>query len=62
MFKHTARPVRLKNIRNDQEFVCEDIMNVRTIDGQDFVEVHTDTNARLFWINKATLVKVAKKN
>lgn len=62
MFKHTARPVRLKNIRNDQEFVCEDIMNVRTIDGQDFVEVHTDTNARLFWINKATLVKVAKKS
>ena len=62
MFKHTAKPVRLKNVRNNQEVICEDITKIRTIDGQDFVEVHTDANARLFWINKATLVKVAKKS
>ena len=62
MFKHTAKPVRLKNVRNNQEVICEDITKIRTIDGQDFVEVHTETNARLFWINKATLVKVAKKS
>jgi hypothetical protein len=58
MFKHTAKPVRLMNIRNNQVVICEDYSNVRTIDGQDFVEVHTENNPRKFWLNKAPLIKV----
>jgi hypothetical protein len=46
------------NIRNNQVVICEDYSNVRTIDGQDFVEVHTENNPRKFWLNKAPLIKV----
>jgi hypothetical protein len=62
MLKNTAKPVRLKNMFNNQEVICDDIKNVRTIDGQDFVEVHLENSPRKFWLNKSPLVKVAKKN
>lgn len=62
MIKHNIKPVRLKNVRNDQEVICDDITNIRTIDGQDFVEVHLENNPRKFWLNKSPLVKVAKKS
>lgn len=63
MLKHKARPVRLKNIWNNQEVICDDFQTVRTIDGQDFVEVHFENQSRKFWLNKAPLVRVkeAKK-
>jgi len=62
MLKNTAKPVRLKNMFNNQEVICDDINRVRTIDGQDFVEVHLENNPRKFWLNKSPLVKVAKKS
>ena len=58
----TARPVRLRNIRNNQEVICDDYTNVRTIDGQDFVEVHFENQTRKFWLNKAPLQKVKEKS
>jgi len=62
MLKNTAKPVRLKNMFNNQEVICDDINRVRTIDGQDFVEVHLENNPRKFWLNKGPLVKVSKKS
>lgn len=61
MIKHNIKPVRLKNLRNDQEVICDDISNVRTIDGNEFVQVHLDNSPRLFWLNKAPLVKIKNK-
>jgi len=57
-----TKPVRLRNIRNNQEVICDDIQNVRTIDGQDFVEVHFENQSRKFWLNRAPLEKVKKKS
>ena len=53
-----SKTVRLKNIWNNQEVICDDFHNVRTIDGQDFVEVHFENQSRKFWLNKAPLVVV----
>jgi len=57
-----TKPVRLRNIRNNQEVICDDIQNVRTIDGQDFVEVHFENQSRKFWLNRAPLEKVKEKS
>jgi hypothetical protein len=62
MIKHNIKPVRLKNMRNDQVVICDDITNVRTIDGNEFVEVHFENQPRKFWLNKAPLQKVAEKS
>ncbi len=62
MMKTKIRPVRLRNIRNNQEVICDDLNNVRTIDGQDFVEVHFENQTRKFWLNKAPLEKVKEKS
>ncbi len=57
-----ARPVRLRNMWNNQEVICDDYTNVRTIDGQDFVEVHFENQTRKFWLNKSPLQKVKEKS
>ena len=62
MLKQKAKPVRLRNVWNNQEVICDDFQTVRTIDGQDFVEVRFENQQRKFWLNKASLVKVTKKN
>ena len=62
MMKQKIMPVRLKNMRNDQVVICDDITNVRTIDGNDFVEVHFENQTRKFWLNKAPLQKVTEKS
>ena len=62
MLKNTAKPVRLKNVFNNQEVICDDYTNVRTIDGNDFVEVHFENQTRKFWLNKGPLEKVKEKS
>jgi hypothetical protein len=62
MIKTKIRPVRLKNVFNNQEVICDDYTNVRTIDGQDFVEVHFENQTRKFWLNKGPLTKVTEKS
>ena len=62
MIKHNIKPVRLRNMWNNQEVICDDYSNVRTIDGQDFVEVHFENQTRKFWLNKAPLQKVKEKS
>lgn len=56
-----SRPVRLKNIMNNQEVICDDFRNIRTVDGNDFVEVYMENNPRKFWLNKAPLVIIKEK-
>ncbi len=60
MMKTKIKPVRLRNIRNNEVVICDDYTNIRTIDGQDFVEVHYENQSRKFWLNKAPLEKVKK--
>lgn len=62
MMKTNIKPVRLRNMWNNQEVICDDYTNVRTIDGQDFVEVHFENQTRKFWLNKAPLQKVKEKS
>lgn len=62
MMKAKIKPVRLRNIFNHQEVICDDYTNVRTIDGQDFVEVHFENQSRKFWLNKGPLEKVTEKS
>jgi hypothetical protein len=62
MIKHNIKPVRLKNIFNNQEVICDDYTNVRTIDGNEFVEVYFENQTRKFWLNKAPLEKVKEKS
>lgn len=56
------QPVRLRNIVNNQEVICDDYSNVRIIDGQEFVEVHVENQSRKFWLNKTPLEKVKEKS
>lgn len=56
-----SKPVRLRNVFNNQEVICDDFKNVRTIDGQDFVEVHFENQTRKFWLNKGPLEIVKEK-
>jgi hypothetical protein len=62
MMKQKIGPVLLRNVRNNEVVVCDDVTNIRTIDGQDFVEVRLENSPRKFWLNKVTLTKVTKKN
>ncbi len=62
MMKTKIKPVRLRNIRNNEVVICDDYTNIRTIDGQDFVEVHYENQSRKFWLNKAPLQKVIEKS
>jgi hypothetical protein len=62
MIKNKIKPVRLKNVFNNQEVICDDYTNVRTIDGNDFVEVHFENQTRKFWLNKGPLEKVKEKS
>jgi hypothetical protein len=62
MMKNKIKPVRLKNIVNNQEVICDDYTNIRTIDGNDFVEVHLENQSRKFWLNKAPLQKIKEKS
>jgi hypothetical protein len=62
MIKNKIKPVRLKNVFNNQEVICDDYTNVRTIDGNDFVEVYFENQTRKFWLNKGPLEKVKEKS
>ena len=62
MMKTKIKPVRLKNVFNNQEVICDDYTNIRTIDGNDFVEVHFENQTRKFWLNKGPLEKVKEKS
>jgi len=57
-----TKPVRLRNMFNNQEVICDDLSIIRNIDGQDFVEVHFENQARKFWLNRAPLEKVKEKS
>jgi hypothetical protein len=61
MLNQKAKPVRLRSMWNNQEVICDDYSNVRTIDGQDFVEVHLENNPRKFWLNKGPLVRIKEQ-
>ena len=50
-------PVRLINPLNTEEWVCDDISNVKNIDGIDYITVHKANHTRNFLMRKDALVK-----
>jgi len=46
------------NERNGEQVVCDDIRDVRTIDGVDYLVVHKNDNPRPFMMRKDALRKV----
>ncbi len=58
--KSKIKPVRLKNIFSNEEFICEDYNKVKIVDGVEFIEVYKETQARKFLMNKNMLVKLKK--
>ena len=46
------------NERNGEQVVCDDIRDVRTIDGVDYLVVHKKDNPRPFMMRKDALRKV----
>lgn len=57
MIKSKIKPVRLKNLRTNEIFICEDYSNIKVIDGVEFVQVHKEDNQRMFLMNKEHLVR-----
>lgn len=53
--------VKLANPRTGEVWICEDLRNRRTVDGDEFIEVHRDGSNRKVWIKLDALVKAKKE-
>ena len=51
------KPVLFENPRNHERVVCEDVRNVRVIDGVEYLSVHRINEVRQFLIRKDALVR-----
>lgn len=59
MFKsRTKHPVKLRNPKTMEVWICENFANRRIVDGVEFVEVHKPDNSRMVWINLQTVNKI----
>ena len=52
------KTVTFKNERNGEQVVCDDVRDVRVIDGVDYLVVHKQDNPRAFMMRKEALKKV----
>jgi hypothetical protein len=55
------KSITFKNKLNGEQFVCDNIKNVETIDGIDYIVVHRPDNTRQFLMKKDILEKVSSK-
>jgi hypothetical protein len=55
------KPVMLVNPRTNEKFVCEDIKDVKTIEGVAYIQVRRENSPRLHLMRRDALVKVNKK-
>ena len=51
------KPVFFKNRMNGERFVCDDVRNVETIEGVDYLLVHRPNEHRIFKMRKDALEK-----
>jgi hypothetical protein len=52
------KTVTFENERNGERVVCDDVRDVRVIDGVDYLVVHKQDNPRAFMMRKEALKKV----
>ena len=55
------KPVTFKNLLNNELVVCDDVRNVQSIDGVEYLVVHKQQNQRQFLMRRDVLEKVDKK-
>ena len=55
------KPVTLLNPRTNEKFVCDDIRDVKTIEGVAYIQVRRENSPRLHLMRRDALVKVNKK-
>lgn len=52
------KPVRLSNSRTGEVWLCSDLSRIKTVDGNEFLEVYKEGSNRTFLISKKALTKV----
>lgn len=52
------KPTLLKNIMNDERFICDDIRVTETIDGVEYIVVHRPNEHRPFKMRRDALEKI----
>lgn len=52
------KPVKLTNGRTGEVWFCRDLTKVKTVDGNEFLEVYKEGSSRTFLISKRALTKV----
>lgn len=52
----------LKNPRTGELWICPDQTKKKSIDGVEFIQVHSPENTRLVWIAYGALTRVSKKD
>ena len=52
------KPVALRNIRTNEEVVCDNIRAIQTIDGIEYLVVHRYGSNRTFLMRKDALEKI----
>lgn len=50
--------VKYKNLRTGEVWVCDDHTNKKTVDGDVFIEVHSEHSTRKVWVLLSALAKV----
>lgn len=55
------KSVKLANPRTGEVWICEDFKQRRTVDGDEFIEVHREGSSRKVWIKLDALVKAKKE-
>lgn len=53
-------PVYLTNARTGEIWLCKDLSKVKTVDGNEFIEVYKEGSNRTFLISKKALTKVKR--
>jgi hypothetical protein len=55
------KPVLLVNPRTNERYICENIRDVKIIEGVVYIEVHRENSPRLHLMRRDALVKVTKQ-
>lgn len=56
--RQKIKPVIFENITSKEKYLCDNPRNVVLIDGVEFIEVYSESNARKHLMRKAALQRV----
>ena len=55
------KPVTFENRVNQERVICENVTQIQTIDGVEYLPVHKQDNQRTFLMRKDILAKISEK-